>query len=91
MPEEKIIFITKPDRGFVFTAIDLEDGHGTALIKVERDGNLVREFNFPAYKVWNITAHANDIIESELAKDLDGYLKAGSTGLGGNVLSVKKE
>jgi len=35
--------------------------------------------------VWNIPAHADDIIESELAKNDDGYFIAGSDGLGGNV------
>ena len=77
-----LIYETKPDRGFVFRAINLDNGKGDALIQVERDGKTIREFNFPAYKVWNIAAHANDIIESELHKSVDGYIMAGSTGVG---------
>lgn len=80
-----LIYETKPDRGFVFRAYEIPDSQGDALIEVERDGKVVRSFTFPAYKVWNIAAHANDIINSELHKDVDGYMAAGSNGLGGNV------
>ncbi len=85
MEKGKQIFKTKPDRGFVFAAWDLLDNKGNALIEVERDGKIIRTFTFPAYKVWNIPAHASDIIESELAKNDEGYRIAGSDGLGGNV------
>jgi hypothetical protein len=81
----KMIFETKPDRGFVFKAWDLPDSKGDALIEVERDGKVVRSFYFPAYKVWNIPAHAEDIIQSELEKNIEGYLISGDTGFGGNV------
>lgn len=84
MEKGRLIFKTKPDRGFVFTAWDVPDSGGDALIEVERDGNIIRSFQFPAYKVWNIAAHSHDIIESELAKDTEGYKIAGSYGLGGN-------
>ena len=85
MNKGKLIYQTKPDRGFVFKAWEVLDSKGDALIEVERDGKLIRTFPFPAYKVWNIAAHSNDIIQSELDKDTDGYLVAGSDGLGGNV------
>lgn len=91
MEKGKMIYETKPDRGFVFKAWDLQAGKGDALIEVERDGKLVRSFNFPEYKAWNIPAHANDIIQSELDKDVDGYLEAGSDGLGGNAFRVEKK
>ena len=81
MNKGKLIYQTKPDRGFVFKAWDLPDSKGDALIEVERDGKLLREFKFPAYKVWNIPAHSDDIIQSELDKDVDGYMIAGSDGL----------
>ena len=87
MEKRKVIYETKPDRGFVFRAFNLETGKGDALIEVERDGKIIKSFQFPAYKAWNIPAHANDIIESELAKNEDGYYVAGSDGLGGNVLA----
>ena len=87
MEKGKTIYETKPDRGFVFRAFGLETGKGDALIEVERDGKIIKSFTFPAYKVWNIPAHANDIIESELAKKTDGYYVAGSDGLGGNAFA----
>ncbi len=85
MEKDKMIYETIPDRGFVFRAFDLLNSKGDALIEVERDGKVICSFNFPTYKVWNIPAHANDIIRSELDKDIKGYEVAGSNGLGGNV------
>ena len=87
MEKGKLIYETRPDRGFIFRAWDLPDSKGDAKIEVERDGKVIRAFIFPAYKVWNIAAHSNDIIQSELEKDTDGYLIAGSDGLGGNVFA----
>lgn len=58
----KQIFETKTDRGFIFKAWELQNSTD-ALIEVERDGKIIRSFTFPAYKVWNIPAHAHDIIE----------------------------
>jgi hypothetical protein len=72
-------------RGFRFQAWYLKEPEGNALIKISRDGKPIREFLFPAYKIWNIKAHADDIVESELSKNEEGYMTAGSTGLGGNV------
>jgi len=85
MEKGKLIYETKPDRGFVFKAWELIDTTSDALIEVEHQNKIVRSFTFPAYKVWNIPAHSNDIIQSELNKDIEGYMQAGSTGLGGNV------
>jgi len=87
MEKENMIFETKPDRGFILRAFDLPDSKGDAIIEVEHDGKIIKSFNFPAYKVWNIPAHANDIIEGELAKNNDGYMMAGSNGFGGNVFA----
>lgn len=89
MEKGKLIYETKPDRGFVFKAWEMPGSKGDALIEVERNNTIVKSFTFPAYKVWNIPAHSNDIIESELQKDIDGYLIAGSDGLGGNVFGGK--
>ncbi len=86
MEKGKMIYETHPNRGFIFKAWET-DSKGTALIEVERDGKIIRAFPFPAYKVWNIGAHADDIIESELNNDTNGYAIAGSDGLGGNVFS----
>ena len=84
MNKGKMIFKTQPDRGFIFKAWET-DSRGDAIIEVEKDDKVIRSFIFPAYKVWNIPAHAGDIIQSELDKNIDGYLIAGSDGLGGNV------
>ena len=89
MEKGEMIYETKPDRGFVFKAWNLPESKGKALIEVERDGKLVREFTFPSYKVWNIPAHSHDIIQSELDKDVDGYLIAGSDGLSGNIIETE--
>lgn len=88
MEKGKMVFKTDPDRGFVFTAwYSKDDDDGDAIIEIERDGEIIRSFRFPAYKVFNIAAHASDIIESELSKNVEGYRKAGSDGLGGNVFT----
>jgi len=87
MEKGKLIYETKSDRGFVFKAWDLPNSKGNALVEVERNGKVIRSFTFPGYKIYNIPAHADDIIQSELDKDVDGYMIAGSDGLGGNVFS----
>lgn len=91
MKKDKLIFQTKSGRGFVFKAWNLSDSKADALIEVEQNGKLVRSFAFPLYKVWNIAAHSDDIIQSELDKDVDGYLIAGSDGLGGNVFAQSRK
>ena len=65
-------------RGFHFEAWYLKEPKGEALVTISKDGNIVRKFLFPAYKIWNIAAHADDIIDSELAGNHEGYLIAGS-------------
>ena len=57
------------------------DNMRDATIKISLDGKPVKEFVMPAYKIWNIAAHAGDI-----ADDInDGLRLALSTGLGGSV------
>ena len=78
------------DRGFNVKAWYLEnteDSKGDALIVVKYGDKVLREFIFPAYKIWNIAAHFRDIVDSELSKDdkSRGYAIAASTGLGGFV------
>ena len=89
MDKGELIYETKPDRGFIFRAWDLPDSKGDALIEVERNKKIIKTFIFPAYKVWNIAAHSNDIIQSELNKNDEGYFMAGSDGLGGNVFGQR--
>jgi hypothetical protein len=77
------------ERGYHFKASYLTEPKGDALIEISKDGKIVREFLFPAYKIWNIAAHRHDIVDS-LEQDSDhGIYVAGSDGLGGNAYSPK--
>jgi hypothetical protein len=72
MEIEKTAFESKaPDRGFTVKASYLKQPNdGDALIEIFRDGTKVREFLFPAYKIWNIAAHFSDIVDGELENDV---------------------
>ena len=71
---------------FVATYLKTADGKqsGDALIEVFRGEKAVRSFMFPAYKTWNIAAHAQDIAAGLDEESDDGLRVAGSDGLGGN-------
>ena len=71
-------------RGYVFTATYLEEPKGEALIEIEKNDKLVKEFLFPAYKVFNIIAHREDIVNGLERNSDEGLRIAGSNGLGGN-------
>jgi len=68
-----------------------ETSKGDALIEIRYNDELIREFLFPAYKIWNIAAHFQDIVDGELSKDDKerGYRIAASTGLEGLVAGGK--
>ena len=69
------------DRGFNVKAWYLNDDSGNALVKITKNGKLQREFKWPAYKIFNISAHFKDIVDGELEKTndkLSGYKIAGS-------------
>lgn len=69
------------DRGFNVKAFYLSEPKGEALIVVTKDEKPFREFLFPAYKIWNIAAHFQDIVDGELEKSTSGYEMAASTGI----------
>lgn len=71
-------------RGYVFTATYLLEPKGEALIEIEKNGQVVKEFLFPAYKIYNIAAHVNDIVDGLENNSDVGLRIAGSNGLGGN-------
>lgn len=71
-------------QGFNFKGTFLKEPKGMALIEISRDNQMVREFLFPSYKIWNITAHANDIAIYLKQESDEGLYIAGSDGLGGN-------
>ena len=77
---DKLAYETKPYKEFVAKAWYLKEG-GDALIHILHKGKMVREFLFPAYKIWNIGAHLQDIAESEINNDDRGYQIAAFTGL----------
>lgn len=82
--KEKLAYMGN-HRGYTFVATYLTEPKGEALIEIHKDKELVREFLFPAYKIFNIAAHVEDIVNG-LEQDSDsGIYIAGSTGLGGNV------
>ena len=83
---DKPEFLTLEDRGFTAEAWYLEntvDSKGDAVIFIKYHGEVVREFIFPAYKIWNIAAHFNDIVDGEIENSSRGYALAASTGLEG--------
>ncbi len=82
---EKPVF-SKNDRSFnvkVWYLEDTSESKGDALVEIRKDKKLLREFLFPAYKIWNIAAHFRDIVDGELSKEnkKKGYKIAASTGL----------
>jgi len=74
----KTLVFDLTDRGFNVKAWYLNDDSGKALVKITKDGELHRTFKWPAYKIFNISAHFKDIIDGELEGRLSGYDIAGS-------------
>ena len=88
MKVEKIAFEGPkvPDRGYTIRASYLcQPNEGDALVEIFKDSKPLRCFTFPAYKIWNLSAHFEEIVESEISNNIDGYANAASTGLGGSV------
>lgn len=71
-------------KGYVFKATYLTEPKGQALIEISKDGELVRNFLFPAYKIYNISAHCDDIVNGLEKESDEGLYEAGSNLLGGN-------
>jgi len=81
---DKVAYDTSatPDRGYSVRASYLTEKHnGDALIEIFKDGQPLRQFLFPAYKIYNIAAHFSDIVDGELENSGSGYSMAASTGL----------
>lgn len=72
----------EPYRGFSCRASYLKEPHqGDALIEIFREEKLVRKFLYPAYKIYNILAHFNDIVDGELEGHDGGYRAASWNGI----------
>lgn len=79
---EKVAFEGPPEpyHGYTVRASYLKEPNaGDALIEISKDGNVVRRFTFPAYKIWNIAAHFRDIVDGERCNSMSGYEVAAST------------
>ena len=81
--KEKVAFDGET-RGYRFKATYLIEPKGDALIEIFKGEELKKEFLFPSYKIWNISAHADDIIDGLEKESDEGLRIAGSDGLGGN-------
>lgn len=77
-------FTAGPYRNHTITAVSAPDGD--ARVTIRNGPTVVREFLWPAYKVWNIAAHAEEIIEGEIVRCNDALAHAGSDLLGGGVV-----
>jgi hypothetical protein len=80
---EKIAFETEY-KGF--KAVGYWGEGAVGRVVVTRDGNPFKEFAYPAYKIFNIAAHWQDIVEGELEGSDEGYFAAGTDLLGGCVM-----
>jgi hypothetical protein len=81
-----------PDRGYTVRASYLKKPHsGDALIEIFKDGILIRNFLFPSYKVWNIAAHFQDIVDGEIENSVKGYEMAAWDGISNAVIILPEQ
>ena len=86
MKKEKLAF-EHWERGFTIKAWYLEKPNkGDSQVEIFKDGKILREFLYPSYKIWNLSAHFSDIVDGELSNSTIGYDIAGSDGLGGTTV-----
>ena len=86
--ESEIPLFDITDRGYNIKAWYLKDTEtekGDALVYISKNGESVRKFVFPAYKIFNIGAHSRDVVDGEIERSLEGLKIAASDGLGGSV------
>ncbi len=77
-----------PDRGYTMRVNYLkEPDKGDALVEIFKDGAPVRQFTFPAYKIYNLQAHFKDIVDGEIDKSMNGYEMAAWNGIDGAFIS----
>lgn len=73
-----------PYRGYTIRASYLkEPRERDALVEIFKDGKVKRRFLFPAYKIWNLAAHLEDIVDGEIENSVSGYEMAAWDGLSG--------
>mgnify|MGYP001571599734 CR=1 FL=1 len=54
-------------RGFTAEAHRVDGSH--AHVTVRRDGQPFKEFDYPAYRIWNVAAHFHDMVDEILAPE----------------------
>lgn len=90
MEVEKLAF-EQSDRGYTIKASYLKQPNaGDALIEITKDGSPLRCFTFPAYKIWNLSAHFRDIVDGELDGNDHGYRMAAWDGISGAIVLLPK-
>jgi hypothetical protein len=82
---DKLAFESPEDRGYKVKASYLTEPKGSALVEIFKDGELLREFLFPDYKIWNIAAHFPDIVAGEIEGNARGYRMASWDGISGAI------
>ena len=86
LTNEKLAF-EKEYKGFKIKAFWGDEPD--AYIEITKEGKEYRIFSYPGYKIFNLAAHFEDIIEGELKNSDIGYKIAGSDGLGGTIMPQK--
>ncbi len=80
-----------PYLGYTIRASYLKEPHGAdALIEVIKDGQVIRQFMFPAYKIYNLQAHFRDIVDGEIVNNTNGYKMAAWDGISGATFLLPK-
>ena len=85
----KLAFETQPYKGITIRAFYCDD-EGKPVdsdIEIVRDGVVIQAYTYPGYKIWNIAAHAEDIID----QGHDGWMRAGWTEFGVYVMPQAKD
>ncbi|MBT9170261.1 MAG: hypothetical protein DDT18_00600 [Actinobacteria bacterium] len=80
---EELVFESKGQyRGYTVRASYLKaPNEMDALVEIFKNGQPLRQFKFPAYKIYNIAAHFHDIVDGEIEKSTGGYKMAAWDGI----------
>ena len=61
-----------------------------ARITIYKGNKLYKEFKYPAYKIFNLAAHFDDIVDGIIEEnEKQGFAIAGSDGVGGGVMPLE--
>ncbi len=74
--------------GYNFSSEESSE-RGYSIIKICKDGEIIHEFDWPTYKIFNLEAHAEDIVDGLCKGNDDGLYISGSYGLGGGCYNAK--